>query len=246
MSPPPPKRKRACDSAPSETENQLQPPSQNGEAASTNVVAELRELLGENVVLLPIKRGSKRPHSQGWQHFTPERMKDPGYLSALNHGGNIGVLLGNGLVTIDLDCDEAVEPFLALNPKLRQTLRTKRKRGCNLWARINGAYPKSGKLKTGSGADIGEWRADGNQTVIYGEAIDRKKGETNPTAYKIENRVKPIELAAFDEIKWPTELAAAVEKRIGIQQWRKEHRGAAAALRGTILHRRPRQPAFSE
>ena len=66
--------------------------------------------------------------------------------------------------------------------------------------RIKGDYPKSCKLKTRSGEDWGEWRADGNQTVIYGEAIDRKKGETKPTAYKIINRVKPIELA-FDEIQ---------------------------------------------
>ena len=98
-----------------------------------------------------------------------------------------------------------VEPFLDLNPKLRETLRTRRVRGCNFWVRIKGGYPKSCKLKTVSGEEIGEWRADGNQTVIYGEAIDRKKGETNPTAYKIENRVKPIELA-FDEINWPEEV----------------------------------------
>ena len=71
--------------------------------------------------------------------------------------------------------------------------------------RIKGDYPKSCKLKTRSGEDWGEWRADGNQTVIYGEAIDRKKGETKPTAYKIEHRAPPIELA-FDEIRWPDEL----------------------------------------
>ena len=31
-------------------------------------------------------------------------------------------MLGDGRVTIDLDHDEAVEPFLNLNPKLRETL----------------------------------------------------------------------------------------------------------------------------
>ena len=39
---------------------------------------------------------------EGWQHFTPERMAEPEYLAQLNHGGNIGVLLGRGLITIDL------------------------------------------------------------------------------------------------------------------------------------------------
>ena len=89
--------------------------------------------------------------------------------------------------------------------QLRATLRSRRKRGCNFWVRIRGDYPKSCRLKARSGQDWGEWRADGNQTVIHGEAIDRKKGETEPTAYKLEHRARPIELA-FDEIKWPDEL----------------------------------------
>jgi len=114
----------------------------------------------------------------GWHTFTPANMQQQEYLARLNHGGNIGVLLGNGRVTIDLDRDENVEQFLNLNPTLRETLRSRRKRGCNLWVRIKGAYPKSCKLRTRSGEEWGEWRADGNQTVIYGEAIDRKRGET--------------------------------------------------------------------
>ena len=175
---------------------------------SNGLISDLRKLLGDDAVLLPIPHGRKGPTGkkmEGWQHFTPERMAEPEYLAQLNHGGNIGVLLGRGLITIDWDQDAYVEPFLDLNPKLRETLRTRRVRGCNFWVRIKGGYPNSCKLKTVSGEEIGEWRADGNQTVIYGEAIDRKKGETNPTAYKIENRVKPIELA-FDEINWPEEL----------------------------------------
>jgi hypothetical protein len=175
---------------------------------SSSIVDELRDLLGPDVVLLAIRRGDKRPSGKemkGWQTFTSARMHDPEYLARLNHGGNVGVLLGNGRVTIDLDRDETVEPFLKLNPKLRETLRTRRKRGCNLWVQIKGAYPKSSKLRTRGGKEWGEWRADGNQTVIYGEAIDRKKGETEPTAYKIDNRTRPIELA-FDDIHWPDEL----------------------------------------
>src|SRR5262245_39356113 len=175
---------------------------------NASIVEKLRDLLGRDVVLLPIKRGNKGPSGkemEGWQTFTVTQMQDPEYLARLNHGGNIGVLLGNGLITIDLDRDEAVEPFLKLNPKLRETLRSRRKRGCNFWLRIKEAYPTSCKLKDRSGRDWGELRADRNQTVIHGEAIDRKKGETKPTAYKIENRARPIELA-FDQIQWPDEL----------------------------------------
>ncbi|MGH8094041.1 MAG: bifunctional DNA primase/polymerase, partial [Chthoniobacterales bacterium] len=182
--------------------------SQSGAGAST-AVDDLRSLLGQNVVLLSIPRGQKGPSGKkmkDWHRFTPDRMRDPEYLAQLDHGGNIGVLLGNGLITIDLDRDEAVEPFLNLNPQLRETLRTKRVRGCNLWLRIKGAYPKSAKLKSRAGEDFGEWRADGNQTVIHGEAIDGKKGEAVPTPYKIQKRAKPVELATFHEIRWPDEV----------------------------------------
>jgi putative DNA primase/helicase len=169
------------------------------------VIARLRSLLGEDVVLLPIRRLSKRPSVRAWQSLTTADMQKPEYLAKLNNGGNIGVLLGRGLATIDLDRDEAVEPFLARNPKFRETLQTKRARGCNLWFRPTGPYPGSSKLKTASGEDFGEFRADGNQTVIFGEAIDKTKGETTPTPYKITNEAKPIELA-FSEIQWSEDL----------------------------------------
>jgi phage/plasmid-associated DNA primase len=175
------------------------------EEMSDNLISSLRKLLGNDVVLLPIPRGCKGPKITGWQHFTVEQMKQPEYLAQLNHDGNVGVLLGNGRVTIDIDQDRFVDAFLNLNPQLRHTLRTRRKRGCNLWLWITGPYPEPCKLKTLSGAQFGEWRADGNQTVIHGEAIDKSKGETTPTAYKIENRVPPIKLP-FDAIQWPNEL----------------------------------------
>jgi phage/plasmid-associated DNA primase len=171
-----------------------------------NIVNELLNLLGDDTVLLPIPRGKKRPVFEQWESTTAERMRDPEYIESLNDQNNIGVLLGRGRVTIDVDRDEAVEPFLDLNPKLRETLRSRRKRGCNFWLHIKGDYPSACKLKTHTGADWGEWRADGNQTVIYGEAIDRKKGEQEPTAYKIEYAGPPIGLR-FEEIRWPDELS---------------------------------------
>jgi Bifunctional DNA primase/polymerase, N-terminal. len=162
-------------------------------------------LLGNDAVLLPIPAGKKRPVFKQWESTTAKQMQDPKYLAKLNGQGNIGVLLGHGRATIDIDQDKFVEPFLNLNPKLRATLRSRRKRGCNFWLRIKGNYPSACKLKTQGGADWGEWRADGNQTVIHGAAIDRRKGEKKPTAYKIEHAGPPIELA-FDEIRWPDEL----------------------------------------
>jgi hypothetical protein len=168
-------------------------------------VNKIRDLLGHDQVLLPIPRGHKRPSFEDWQNTSPDYMKEPEYLAQLAKG-NIGVLLGHDqLVTIDLDLDEAVEPFLNLNPKLHGTLRTKRARGCNFWIRIKGKYPKPCILQTQNGARWGEWRADGNQTVIHGAARDRKKGERKLIPYKIVVRSRPIEVA-FDEINWPLGL----------------------------------------
>ena len=131
----------------------------------------------------------------------------PEYLESLQ-GQNVGVLLGPAsghLNSIDIDADEFVEPFLELNPRLRQTLRSKRVRGCNIWVIVPGEYPKLSKIKTADGEDWGEWRSTGGQTLIHGEVMDKSKGESTPTAYRILNEVKPIEIA-FDEIRWPENL----------------------------------------
>ncbi len=164
---------------------------------SENPVEEILRLLGD-VVLIPVYPLTKKPAVKSWQRLTHDSMRDPIYLRSFA-GKNIGVVLGTasgGLCTIDSDKDADVEPFLEKNPRLRDTTRTKRVRGCNLWVFIDGDYPPSKKLP------FGEWRADGNQTVIYGSAIDKKKGEIKPTEYKFLVEVPPIHIR-FDEIIFP-------------------------------------------
>jgi phage/plasmid-associated DNA primase len=172
-----------------------------------DLISDICETLGDpDAILIHIPPGRKGPKIEGWQNFTVEQMRRPEYRAKLTGAGNIGVKLGhNALVTIDIDEDKFVETFLELNPRLRDTLRTKRKRGCNFWLRIEGDYPESCKLKTQSGEDYGEWRANGNQTVIHGAAIDRRKGEKTPTKYVIENRAQPIKLP-FNEIMFPADV----------------------------------------
>jgi hypothetical protein len=139
-------------------------------ADSGKLVRFVRELVGMKAVLLPVAKGQKRPTLPDWQNVTIDWMDDAGYLAQLE-SGNIGVLLGspsNSLCAIDIDDDTAVEPFLALNPALRNTLRTKGARGAQIWIRVTDEYPKLTKLKTKAGAEWGEWRADGGQSVIYG------------------------------------------------------------------------------
>jgi hypothetical protein len=87
--------------------------------------------------------------------------------------GNLAVKLGpvsGDLCTIDIDRDELIEPFLEVNWKLRDTLRTKGKKGCQFWFKVDGPYPeKVVPLVDGNGAPVGEWRGGGNGlSTIYG------------------------------------------------------------------------------
>jgi hypothetical protein len=137
--------------------------------AGNGRISHLFELLGP-ALLLCWRLGSKGG-SRKWKHLRLSDMNDSAYLVKLEKAGNIGVALGavsNGLVTIDIDDDDLVEPFLEANPLLKDTLRTAAQRGCNVWVRCVGEYPRSCKLKDQSGNEVGEWRADGNQTIIAG------------------------------------------------------------------------------
>ncbi len=165
-----------------------------------DIVAELRELLGQDVVLLPIPTGKKGPQLSGWQNTTLDRMNDPAYVAQLR-AGNIGVLLGaasGGLCAIDIDDDDEVQPFLALNPRLTSTLRTTGARGAQVWVRLIGEYPKLTKLKTTDGGGWGEWRCDGGQSVIHGVHPDGMN-------YQRVVPVRPVEIA-FGDIHWPEHL----------------------------------------
>ncbi len=174
-------------------------PSDPASSASTSagIVERLRGLLGEDVVLLPVCRGEKRPIISAWQKTTIEAMADPAYAGGLAKG-NIGVLLGQAsgqLCSIDFDTDGAGEEFLALNPSLHGTLRTRGSRGFNAWVRISGRYPLSGKLKDKGRLPVGEWRGDGNQTVIHG---------VHPSGcdYHILHEAAPL-IVDFESIIWP-------------------------------------------
>ncbi|MEI8121781.1 MAG: phage/plasmid primase, P4 family [bacterium] len=172
----------------------------SGGGAAGNAIQDIQHLLGEGVVLLPIRRGEKGPLLPGWQLTTIEAMHDASYREQLGRG-NIGVLLGRasgGLCAIDIDTDAGVEPFLALNPQFRDTLASKGARGVQLWVKIAGEFPALTKIKTEAGADWGEWRADGGQSVIYGQ-------HPSGMEYRRINNVPPITVA-FDEINWPGDL----------------------------------------
>ena len=173
----------------------------NSTSPSSAMVRHLIDLLGDDVVLLPCGKGEKGSRWEKWQEHTIEKMREQPYLSALGRAHNIAVLLGKasgGLCTIDIDDDDSIEPFLALNPKLRETLRSRGKRGCNLWVRIKGDFPGTSPLKRPDGSAWGEWRSNRSCTMIHGIHPDGMRYERSP-------EVLPIPIA-FDEIVWPAEL----------------------------------------
>lgn len=166
------------------------------ERKSQSKIDRLRELLGPRVVFLPCS--GKRPVLPSWQKFTVEIMNDASYIRRLNAAQNIGVLLGtasDGLCVADFDVDGADDEFLAFNPILTDTLRTRGRRGSSFWIRVTGDFPSSTKLKRSDG-EIGEWRASGNQSIILG--THPESGEP----YRFLNEGKPVE-CRFDQIMWP-------------------------------------------
>jgi hypothetical protein len=166
-----------------------------------NQGAKLAENITKHIgpaVLIPIPKGQKGPKLQGWQRLSLADMTPIHYAGLA--GGNVGVSLGTasgGLVTIDADSDAFLEAFLATNPPLHGTLITKGARGGNVWLRIKGGFPKAGKLKTADGAPWGEFRADGNQTVIHG---------THPSGCLYTHNCKPPMSVEFSTIQWPAGL----------------------------------------
>ena len=164
-------------------------------------VKELRELLGHDVLLLHCKPRTKKPSGE-WGKLTIADMEKPDYLVKLEHG-NIGVALGaksGHLIALDVDDDKLVEPYLAANPWLKNTLQTHGRRGRVFWLRMAGDYPaKMVKLKTHTGDDCGEFRTNGCQSIIQGTHPDTGK------PYQMLSKHNPL-IVDFACIVWPNEI----------------------------------------
>ena len=159
---------------------------------------EILSLLGVPAVLLPIRKGTKAPTRSKWQKLTFASTQTPAYQRSLSNAFAIGVSLGEAsqnLCSIDFDDDSALETFLALNPLLKSTLRTRGQRGANLWIIIEGPLPRSQMMKNGESSAIGEWRANGCHTIITGRHKDGGNYETLVKA--------PPQTLGFLNISWP-------------------------------------------
>ena len=191
---------------------------------ASNRISHILRLLG-SAVLLPWPARSKGDPRK-WKHLQLTDMNEPRHLPSWKQQAISGSLLeelSNGLVTIDFDNDDYVEAFLEANPLLRTTLRTTAQRGCNIWLRCTTDYPPSCKLRNRSGDEIGEWRADGNQTIIAGTHPDGV-----PYRFVVESPAIAID---YSEIVWPDIILApdATESK-RVRRVREKSRKCVAVL----------------
>jgi hypothetical protein len=145
------------------------------DAEVRHIVGELWALVGEDVLFIPEVFRTKRPSVKNWNKLTHDTLDDfywKMFQKSIVDGGNLSVLLGpvsGDLCTIDIDKDELVEPFLAVNPLLRDTLCTKGRHGCQFWFKAVDPYWNSvRRILNEKGDQIGEWRG-GQKSTIWGE-----------------------------------------------------------------------------
>ena len=149
-------------------------------------------LLGQDAFLVPCEWGTKKPLVT-YVERPFEGTKSPAYRALFDsEPRNIAVYLGKasgGLCAIDFDADEDLAAFLAANPKLTRTTRSRGSRGGMVWLRIDGEYPAA------CNTAHFEWRADKRLSTIAGR---HPKGMD----YGFVVEAAPLKVR-FDEVVWP-------------------------------------------
>ena len=154
----------------------------------------IENLLGTDTFFVPCEWGTKKPLVT-YTERPFEATKSDAYRAVLNlPQTNLAVYLGKasgGLCAIDFDADEDLAAFLAVNPKLATTTRSRGSRGGMVWLRVLGEYPESCNPEH----KHFEWRADQRLSTIYGR---------HPAGmdYILTVATPPVAVA-FAEIIWP-------------------------------------------
>src|SRR5437016_3974556 len=109
-------------------------------------LAFFEKLLGADVFFVPCEWGTKQPLVT-YVERPFEGTKTPAYRALfVVEPTNVAVYLGKasgGLCAVDFDRDEDLAAFLAVNPKLAETTRSRGSRGGMIWLRVQGEYPES-------------------------------------------------------------------------------------------------------
>ena len=158
-----------------------------------NPLETTEQLLGTDVFLVPCIHGTKQP-AVTYTQRPFEATQTPAYRFALASGEfNLAVYLGKmsgGLCALDFDQEEDLVAFLAVNPSLANTTRSRGSRGGMVWLRIEGEFPAS------CTTNHFEWRANGRLSTIYGR-------HTKGMDYTLLVDAPPVAVK-FAEIQWPS------------------------------------------
>jgi hypothetical protein len=180
-----------------------------------DVKAILGEGNGHHPILTYVQEREKHPRLRGWQKVNYQQSQARHYQVLLRQHANTGVLLGNeNLCTIDCDTDLLMSELIRLDPVLAETLTSHGERAGQFWLYIEGERPrkieylfvnpasplaKGAKIDEKTGlAKIGEFRAEGGQSIIRG---------VHPCGniYRWPCAKAPITITLAD-IVWPEEI----------------------------------------
>ena len=159
-----------------------------------NPLEKFETLLGTGTFFVPCEWGTKKPLVT-YTERPFDATKTDAYRAVLNLPQvNLAVYLGKasgGLCAIDFDADEDLAAFLALNPALATTTRSRGSRGGMVWLRVEGEYPESCNPEH----KHFEWRADKRLSTIHGR---------HPAGmdYTLTVNAPPL-VVAFADIVWP-------------------------------------------
>ena len=155
---------------------------------------KFESLLGAGTFFVPCEWGTKKPMVT-YTERPFEATKSDAYRALLDQPEtNLAVYLGKasgGLCAIDFDADEDLAAFLAVNPKLAATTRSRGSRGGMVWLRVEGEFPESCNPEH----KHFEWRADKRLSTIFGR---------HPAGmdYTLTIDAPPVTVA-FVDIVWP-------------------------------------------
>ncbi len=187
-----------------------------------------RRYLARGWVPVPILRGEKGPHFEGWPIFRPKEAELPRYFPP---GSNIGLLLGErsgGLVDVDLDSPEAIAIAPTFLPKTGLVHGRANKARSHYWYLV-GPVPKSMRFNAPlDGKCLVELRSTGQQTLV--------PPSVHPSAETIQWDLEgePARLAANTLQSALGRLAACA---LIVRRWPEEggRHDAAMALGGFLL-----------
>jgi hypothetical protein len=170
------------------------------------IVESFCSLFGKPITMIPWPKG-KKGGPQKWSGITYEYMSQPKYCRELTQG-NIGIINGaksSGLIAVDVDSDVFVGEFLALGKPWNSTLISRGNRGVKFWFFVDCVYPGSQVLYSQDGVHAGEWRAEGNQTIIHGI-----HPEGNRYSINAEGKIETI--SNFEYLAWTDAILPPVFK----------------------------------